>query len=164
MQMNPQNTAASRPRLWIIAGLMVVSTILFVIGAMIERSPDEMGEVPGAHEETGERAHQEQASHETLFGLSLENPWVITVAAFVWFVLAAGLLLWGQKVLVPVIILAAATALGDVREVWLQMEQSRPSIALLASTVAAAHVAIAILALVTWWAFRRSSASSRASS
>lgn len=162
MQVSPQNPAASRLRLWLIAGLMIVSTVLFVIGAMMERSPGETGEVPGAHEEAGEHAHQEHASHETLFGFSLETPWVITAAAFLWLVLAAGLLLWGQKVLVPITILAVATALVDVREVLLQMEQSRPSIALLAGTVAVAHVAIAILALVTWWAYRRSSASSLA--
>lgn len=159
MPVNPQGSVVSRPRLWLMAGLMVVSTILFVIGGMMERSPGEAGEVPSAHEEASEQAHQEQASHETLFGFSLESPWVITAVAFVWFVLAAGLLQWKQKVLVPVTILAAATALVDIREVLLQMEQSRPSIALLAGTVGVAHVTIAILALLTWLAHRRSFAS-----
>ncbi|MBI3661196.1 hypothetical protein HY230_12095 [Candidatus Acetothermia bacterium] len=154
----PQNSADSRTRFWLIAGLMVISTVLFIIGGMMERNPSEAGEAPGVHEEAGERAHQEPASNERVLGFNLENPWAITVVASVWFVLAAGLFRWGQRLLVPVAILAAATAFVDVREVLLQLGQSRTSIALLAGIVTVAHVAVAIFALVTWGAFRRSSA------
>jgi hypothetical protein len=139
----------SAARLWLIVGLIILSTGLFVIGSVIERNQGagahpEAEEMPGMHEGAG--------SHpESVWGIGTDSPWLVGAVVLVWLVLTVALLRYGQRAL-PVIILAAVLAIiWDVREVMAQVSNSNTSITTIASAVALTHATVAIMAGLTLW-------------
>ncbi|MBI1878076.1 MAG: hypothetical protein HYR94_07600 [Chloroflexi bacterium] len=176
--------SAPRTWLWLIAGLILISNILFVIGSVIEQSQGEASEVPGSHQTIGEsaatnegesgeasgthqegeethkqEAHSEAESREKILGLNLESPWLVAGFVFTWLVLVVALLRWGQWVLVPVILIAGVSTLLDLREVLFQIEQSHTNIAIVAGAVTFTHAGIVIVAILTMWLYRASAQS-----
>ena len=63
MQSKGHRNSLERTKLWLIGGLMVASTVLFVIGATIERRGGESHEISAAPQESGE-AHEAQEAGE----------------------------------------------------------------------------------------------------
>ena len=96
-----------------------------------------------------EETHQEGEGHqETVLGVNIESPWVLTVIVLGWLILAVALLRFGGWVLAVVIIAAAAATLFDIGEVLLQINEGNGGVAILATLVAVTHAAVAVLAFL----------------
>jgi hypothetical protein len=144
----------SRLRLTLV-GLLAVSTVLFGVGVIAERSNsdthaepeaaahvEESGEPEGAHEEVGEE-HDED---ERLLGVDLESTPLVVLAVLAGLglaVLAAGRIGRLRGFLLGVTIVALAWAALDIRELVDQIDESRTGIALVAAAVAVLHLAAA---------------------
>lgn len=98
--------------------------------------------------EPGAREIGEQS--ETLFGLNLENPWIVWGFVGVSLLLAVAVLRFGKPALLLAILLAGAAALLDGREVIFQFGRANTLIASLALLTALTHAAAAILAFMAW--------------
>jgi hypothetical protein len=168
--------AAPRIKLGLIATLIVISTLLFITGVTIERMggdggetaahqegvethSEQEGEEAHEHEEgtsesaeshvEAEEVHQEEEGHqETILGINIESPWVLTVIVLGWFVLVVALLRFGGWVLAVVMIAAIAATIFDIGEVLLQLNERNSGVAILAALVAVAHAATAVLAFL----------------
>ena len=162
------------------AALLAVSAVIFALAVLMERSGEsrklaeaseqlkagEAGEATKAGEsqegnEQGEGSHVEKAEAggsgghaEEIFGVNLENPWLVWGFVGVSLLLAAGVLRFGQPALLLAIPVAGVAALLDVREVFFQFGRANMLIANLALLIALAHAAAAILALMAWHALR----------
>ena len=174
MQSKEDREMIPRTKLWLIAGLMIIATILFVIGVTIERSggnqevgaahTEQVGEVHSdeannahvetsgeTHPEEGEQAHIEergQAHSEAIFGLNLESPLLVGAAVLVSLVLAGALLYFGHPVLLVIIPITVILMLLDVVEVIRQVDAANTGIATIAGVIALLHLVIIVLAIL----------------
>lgn len=174
MQSKEDREMTPRTKLWLIAGLMIIATILFVIGVAIERNGghQEVGEghsdeANNAHVETsgethseeGEQAHAEasgeapiekrgQAHSEAIFGLDLESPLLVGAAVLVSLVLAGALLYFGHPVLRVIIPVTVILMLLDVVEVIRQVGVSNIGIAAIAGVIVLLRLVIIVLAIL----------------
>ena len=145
------------PLRWTLVALLVVSTGLFAVGVIAERSDadehteataaevSEQGEGEAAHEESpaGE-AHDEEA--EALLGIDVESTPLVALAVIIGLAIAAlTATRLGQvpAFLLAVAVIALAWAVLDVREFLHQLDESRTGIALVAIVVAVLHLAAA---------------------
>ena len=171
MQLQVTDRAAARPLRLVLGGLIVVATILFVIGVAVERG-SAAREAPGLHQETGGASETpgeadehadapvtaagpvESAAHsETVLGLDLENPGVVTAIVVGWLVLLGSLFVFGRGALVVIALAALAATLLDLNEVLLQLGRGNTPVATLAVAVTVAHAALCFMA---GWAWLRS--------
>ena len=151
---------------WTLVALLAVSTVLFAVGVAAERSDADThapeaaqtaaGEAAETREEAGEaefdEGHAEPASGETrsederVLGIDLESTPLVVLAVLAGLGLAAltatrfGRL---RGFLLAVALVALAGAALDVREVLLQLDESRTGVALVAMMVAVLHLAAA---------------------
>jgi hypothetical protein len=157
----------SRLRCTLVA-LLAVSTVSFAVGVAAERSDADthapeaaQTEAAGAgaaetHEEAGaaesEEGHAEPASGETssederVLGIDLESTPLVVLAVLAGLGLAAlGATRFGRLrgFLLAVALVALAWAALDLREVLLQLDESRTDVALVAMMVAVLHLAAA---------------------
>ena len=161
----------SRLRLTLVA-LLAVSTVLFAIGVIAERSDsdthaepeaaahvDESSEHEGAHDEAdessasasveqgrGESGSESESDDERLLGVDLESMPLLVLAVLAGLglaVLAAGRIGRLRWFLLAVAVIALAWAALDIREVVHQIDESRTGIALVATAVAVLHLAAA---------------------
>lgn len=132
--------------------LVVLATAGFAVGIAIERATaeghaDETAThdeaIEGGHEEGGEEATAEPTGAETVLGLNLEST-PLVVAAVVGSLLLAGAVRARPR-LRPLLAVAAlamlAFAVLDVAEVLHQLDESRAGVAVVATFVAALHLA-----------------------
>jgi hypothetical protein len=179
--MKKQTKRLPPPQLGLIIGLIVLSTALFVLGISLERQLEANenanthveGEEGEIHNEGSEEAHDEAESSEsegeehgeegetpeaenhvdeTIVGINLENPWLITTAVVAWIVLALALLRFGYPVLYLIILAALVMGVMDVVELIRQLNIGHSDIAFVAALVAASHL---ILAIVSFMNLRR---------
>ena len=154
--------------------LLVISAALFAVGVAVERSqphrevvghatqpegsttgseaasPGESGvESPAAHAAEGSGAVTREAG-EKILGINPEST-ALVVAALVGSLLLAFAALRVERN-APILVVIAAAALVfaafDLREVFFQVDRSRPGVATIAALVAALHVAAAGAAIV----------------
>jgi len=155
----------------VLVGLIVLSTMAFTVGAILERSssdthaPQTGAEEPG-HEE-GEEAHSEEGGgtgepmsvsassegtegDEALFGIDPESTPLTVLAVVLSLVLAAGC--WWRPgwrwLLILTAVAMAVFAVFDVREVVRQFDESNTGLGLTALLVAVLHAAAAVTAVV----------------
>jgi hypothetical protein len=173
--------ALSRTKLLLLAGLMVLSTLLFVAGIALERAGSTVGArapipqaatavpagqavqegteareaqerqeaAPAAPQEGAEgTAAHEQAERNSVFGIDLESPWVIAGVVLGTVLLITALVVFGERVLLLVLLVAVVATLFDMREVVFQLGQARYGIAALAVEVAVSRLATAMVALL----------------
>lgn len=159
-----------RKQWFLIIGLIAISTLLFVVGIVVERQT-ENGEAPAIHEsssaasvanqESGEgEAGRDEAnevkpvaqnpvaaieSSESIMGVNLESPWLIAAAVGGWIVLAAALLRFGYPILPIISMVALAMLILDITEVVRQLNRSNTGLALLAAGVVLAHGTVAVV-------------------
>lgn len=159
----------SRTMLVLIIGLIVVSTVLFVTGVVIERGVSSNAaavsttqgqtsstsqDPDGGHESTStpQDSHKVQnnaGSHsESVFGLDLENPWFIAAFVLIWLLLIVALNRFGRIALPLVLLIAVIAMVLDVGEVMRKVGEANTVLATFAALVAVAHVVIAVLALL----------------
>lgn len=149
---------------WTLVALLAVSTVLFAVGVIAERSeaPEAAqteaagGEAAGTREGAGaaesEEGNAEPASDETsseqerVLGIDLESTALVVLAVLAGLGLAAltatrfGRL---RGFLLPVALVTLAWAALDLREVVDQLDESRTGVALAATMVAVLHLAAA---------------------
>ena len=141
------------PLRWTLVALLVVSTGLFAVGLIAERSDtDEHTEAAAAEvseQREGEAAHEESPAgedDEALLGIDVESTPLVALAVIVGLALAA---LTATRLgqlpgfLLAVAVIAVAWAALDVREVLHQLDESRTGIAVVAIVVAVLHLAAA---------------------
>jgi hypothetical protein len=154
----------------LLVALIVLSTVAFTIGSILERSSadthaSETGTEEPGHQEgegsgteegegSGEPAaaaeSQETGGGETLFGIDPESAPLLVVAVVLSLLLAAGCWLrpgWRWWLVLTALTMAAFGVL-DVREVIHQFDESNTALGLTALLVAALHAAAAITAVV----------------
>ncbi|HLZ56330.1 MAG TPA: hypothetical protein VKR06_05215 [Ktedonosporobacter sp.] len=161
-----QSTSSTRPlaRRWLILALSLIalSTVLFVTGVVIERgiaaapTSTHQGAQPGettsadpdgGHNETPSKSPPQGSGRtETVFGLDLENPFVVGAFVVVWLGLAVALLRLGRLAWVALLFVAIGAAVLDVTEVGRQWAEAHLTVALFAVLVALAHMALVVLA------------------
>jgi hypothetical protein len=168
--MNLSHTLSAQRLRWLIAGLVILSTILFVAGIVIERGGEthtnaathEESSEAESHTETetaegaegGASAEAEEAS-ENILGVNPEEPWVVTTVALGWVLLLGIALRFGGWTLAALALVAAIAAIFDAREVIHQVGQSNGLVATLAAIVTAAHIAVSLLAFYTFRTWSR---------
>ena len=153
----------------VLALLLVATAILFAIGATIERSQrhTESGtaetsksasHAEGSTSEAGEEAESPEAasgeetateSNEDLLGVDVESIPAIIGAVAVALLLAAAV--WWRRErpwLWATLAFGLVFTAGDVREVVHQLDESRTGVAVIAGILVAAHLAIAVLAVL----------------
>ena len=158
-------------RRWLIAtiGLILLSTILFLTGLMMEHSSGVAGpptsspqgvnasqDPDGGRDETPSFTLQHDSTNtehgnifgETIFGINLENPWLVGIFVLVWLVLAVALLRLGRIAWVALMVVAIGSGVLDVGEVRRQLIAAHTTLATFAILVTLAHVALAVLALL----------------
>ncbi|HEU5441463.1 MAG TPA: hypothetical protein VFU88_19410 [Ktedonobacterales bacterium] len=99
------------------------------------------GDPDGGHE-TGTGG----VGEERVFGLDLENPWIVEAFVAVWLGLAAAILRLGCLAWAATLGVALAASLLDVAEAGRQAAEAHPVLVTLAVLVALAHLALVILA------------------
>lgn len=162
--MNLSHTLTAQRLRWLIAGLVILSTILFVAGIAIERG-NETHTDAATHEESSEAeshpemetAEEAEWASENILGVNSEEPWVVTIVALGWVLLLGIALRFGGWTLAALALVAAIAAIFDAREVIHQVGQSHWLVATLAATVTVAHGAVSLLALYTFLAWSRMS-------
>ncbi len=159
--------------------LIVLSTALFVTGVVIERGgamsvptsshqdarpPANTSQDPdGGHDETPSTSSQKGPASpeygsvvaETVFGLDLENPWVVGAFVVVWLVLVMALVRLGRIAWVALLLATIGAVVLDVGEVGRQLAEANTIVATFAVLVVLTHVAIAVLALLVLLQSRR---------
>src|SRR6476469_2336323 len=143
------------PLSWTLVALIVVSTALFAVGVIAERSSTDTHTEPaaahaaetggesaaGAHGEggaseattSGETGHVESANghaeHERLLGVDVEPTPLVVLAV------AAGRVGLRRGCLLTVLVIGLAWAAFDIREVVHQLDESRTGVAVVAMAV-----------------------------
>ncbi|MEO5950866.1 MAG: hypothetical protein ABIQ44_00180 [Chloroflexia bacterium] len=169
------STGISKMRIWI-TGLILLSTLLFTIGVFAERTgtnthnesttttlatptpgennqENQEGSTEGTHTESNETALPSESAEtphtkgETILGIDIENPIVISVIVLGWLALIAGLFLLNRVGLVLIVLAGVASTVFDIGEALFQFGRANNTIAALAIVVAALHASIAILAI-----------------
>jgi len=163
----------ARKMLALIISLIVVSTALFVTGVVIERSGGTALATTSSHQDTPKAPITSQdpdGGHEgspsspsqrvpagqehvgvadaMVFGLDLENPWFVGAFVLVWLVLIAALVRLGRIAWLALLLVAIVAAVLDGGEVARKVGEANATVATFAVLVAAAHVALAVLALL----------------
>jgi hypothetical protein len=162
----------------VLAGLLVVSAILFAVGTTIERhqDSDHAGETAatGTHSEaaesgsessggstesgsrrTDERSQVHSETETRLFGVDTESVGLEVAAIALSFGLAIAVWLSRQRVvLVAVVVLGLVFAAGDARELAHQVSESRSGLAVIAAVLMGLHLVVAAVGAVL--AIRRS--------
>jgi hypothetical protein len=154
----------------LLVGLIVLSTIVFTVGSILERStadthaPETRTQEPSHQEgegsegggESGESSaassvgSEEIQGGETLFGIDPESTPLVVVAFVSSLLLAAGCWLrpaWRWLLVITALAMAVFAAL-DVREVVHQFDESNPALEWTALSVALLHGAAAITAVI----------------
>ncbi len=171
MTLKTTSKSLSRNTLRLIAGLILLSTVLFVVGIAAERSglgtaavsaPAESG-AGAVHPESGEGSAEMEAAEgtaksesetahatgvpaeESLLGISTENPWIVAAVVLGWLLLIAALYRFGVWVVGVILVAAIGSLLLDIGEVVRQLGAGNNLIALLAVLVTLAHAALAIV-------------------
>ena len=106
---------------------------------------------PGSQEEDSETI--EEHGEEAILGINPESTGIVVAVVVGWLVLAVGLLLFGTRfpiVLILVAVVAVAATILDVREVLGQVGRNNGGVAALAAVVTLLHAAIGILSLFIW--------------
>jgi uncharacterized membrane protein YdbT with pleckstrin-like domain len=140
----------------LLAGLIALSTALFVIGAAVERaSTNEQSphteQAREAHEADAHPAEERSPAHEEdgerLLGVDAESTGLVTAAAALSLLLAAAVqtIRTSHAPLTIAAIAMFAFAALDIREVAHQLDGSRGALAVLAATVATLHLSAAAL-------------------
>jgi len=136
-----------------LALLLVVSAGLFITGSILEQGHKEKtkstenGSETGAEDSAGSTHPETAKGSERLFGLDLERPGIVAAASVVTVALAGLVLGWrDRRALWLVGLFAIAFAVLDIREAFHQSSESRASLVVLASILAAIHLTAAILA------------------
>lgn len=180
MQSTSSTSLLERRWLILTISLIALSTVLFVTGIVIERggtlstptsshqhaqssattSPDPDGghnETPFTSSPQGPASpEQGNVVAETVFGLDLENPWVVGAFVLVWLLLVIALVRLGRIAWGGLLLVAVGAGVLDVGEVGRQFAEAHPVVATFAVLVMLAHGALAILALlVLVWSMRR---------
>lgn len=153
----------------LIVGLIVVGTALFVTGVIIEHSgggtpaaaSTTQGQTStgsldadGGHESTSSAQKSpmvqthEGLPNETVFGLDLENPWLVTAFVLIWLVFITALVRFGRIALPAVLLIAVVATVLDAGEVVRQIGEAKSLLASMAVLVTVSHVALAVLALL----------------
>jgi hypothetical protein len=155
----------------LLVSLIILSTVAFAVGAIVERSSGERaaegsGTVAPAHGEGGEAVEgveegggevapvsegsEEPNGEETLFGTDPESTPLVVLAIVGSLLLATGC--WFRPewrwLLVVTAFAMAAFAVLDLREVIHQLDESDTGLAIVAGAVATLHVAAAVTAIV----------------
>jgi hypothetical protein len=157
----------------LLVSLIVLSTVAFAVGAIVEHSRGELaaegsgteapaGEGDGAVEGSGEvgegggevapisEGSEEPNAEETLFGNDPESTPLVLLAIVASLLLAAGC--WFRPewrwLLVVTAFAMAAFAVLDLREVIHQLDESDTGLASVAGAVATLHVAAAVTAVI----------------
>lgn len=167
MQQRTYREVISVKRRWLLAGLIALSTILFLTGVAIEKSgggsaaaassqqpaqtPTDSGDPDGGHE--GSSPSQpvslgtaQAASAETILGLDIEAPWFLAAFILGWLLLGAALFRFGRLALILLLLVAVATTILDGAEIIHQIKEASTTLVTLAGLVAATHLVIAALA------------------
>lgn len=150
-----------------LAILLVASAALFAVATTMEKNARESESAAteesephaeGAEEGTTESTEghsdegsggsgRESAESERLFGIDLEQPWLIGLALAVSIGLAAAALLRARRGLfVPIAAFGLAFAALDAREVAHQTGESNAGLVALAATLTVMHLAVAVTA------------------
>jgi uncharacterized oligopeptide transporter (OPT) family protein len=140
----------------VLAGLLVVSAVLFAVGSTIERHQKKSESTVATHQEgsggesSGESA---TASHKekgvTLLGINTESLGLEILAIVSSLLLAAAVwLLRSRLVLLAIIGFGLVFAAGDVRELVHQINDSHAGIAAIAATLIVLHLIVAGTAAV----------------
>jgi len=150
--------------------LIALSTVLFVTGVVIERGarvstptnsqqpvqssattssdPDGGHDVtPSSSQQGSTSPEQGSVSAETVFGVDLENPWVVGVFVLIWLLLVIAIVRLGRIAWVGLLLVAVGAGVLDVGEVGRQLTEAHPVVASFAVVVTLAHIALAVLAL-----------------
>jgi len=167
-----------RTAFWLIAGLLIISAALFVIGVAVERAGENAGVSPvhqdattapkpadsddgegqsnsgEGHVDTPTTAQTAPVQNESFLGIDLENPWLVGAAVLGSLILIGALWRFGYRALPIVVLFAIAEALFDVGEVLRQIQRNNTLIILLAGLVLVAHSAVAIVSLLSLYKYR----------
>lgn len=153
--------------------LLIVSTALFTVGVLVERSSEQSEESErseqaqsaaapeeaehaddGAAAEGSETARSEEEAHadeERLLGINLESTALIILGAAFGLLLAAVCAVGSGRrrpgVLLAVAVVLIAWAVLDIAELMRQIDASQTGIAVLAGAVAVLHLAAAAVAI-----------------
>lgn len=156
----------SRKILVLTISLVVISTLLFITGVIIERSGVTVSAPSTSQQQTTQGSnpsHDADGGHESttptdvshgsvpdamLFGLDLENPWVVGAFAFVWLVLIAALVRFGRSAFLAILLAAIITTVLDVGEVLRKAGEANTLVLTFAVLVAVAHLALVAVALL----------------
>jgi hypothetical protein len=147
----------------LLVSLIVLSTVAFAVGAIVEHSSgesahDQGGEAVEGSGEAGEggevapisEGSEEPNGEETLFGNDPESTPLVVLAIVASLLLASGC--WFRPewrwLLVVTAFAMAAFAVLDLREVIHQLDESGAGLASVAGAVATLHVAAAVTAVI----------------
>lgn len=175
-QSKHRNVIPERLR-WLLAGLIALSTILFLTGVAIEKSgggntaaasgqqqaaqtPTDSGDPDGGHEgsspsQPASAGTAQAAPAETILGLDIEAPWFLAAFLLGWLLLGAALFRFGRSALVVLLLVAVATVILDGAEIVHQIKEANTTLVTLAGLVAVAHLVIAALSGLTLVSQRR---------
>jgi hypothetical protein len=151
----------------VLALLLLVSAALFAVGTGLEHhhagSAHQEVTTPPSTEGGGESGTDEQPSEsasapaeatgtsETVAGVDLESPWLISAAVLVSVLLA--FLAWrveNPALLLLIVTVGLILAVLDVREVVHQVHEGRASLVALSAIVGVLHLGVAVVALIVW--------------
>lgn len=171
MQETQSRRLVSGRMLILAVGVIALSTALFVSGVVIERGGGAAttsvsssqattptttlsGDPDGGHE--GAPANPPQGApakgtpgggtDERVFGLDLENPWLVSGFVLLWLALIAGLIRLGRLAWVALLLIALLATVLDVGEVLRKVGEANTTVASIAVLVAIAHGALVVLA------------------
>jgi len=167
--------------LTIIVTVILLSTALFVVGVLIERSPTTLVPTPGSktpptsvssadpdggHECTASGSAEPAprgappigGSNERVFGLDLESPWLVGAFVLAWLLLMGALFRLGRMAWFALLVVALVTGILDVGEIARKVGEANTTVAIFAVVVAVAHVSLAALADLVLVRGRRGSA------
>jgi hypothetical protein len=141
----------------LLVSLIVLSTVAFAVGAIVEHSSREpaaegSGTEAPAHDEVApvSEGSEEPNGEETLLGTDPESTPLVVLAIVASLLLAAGC--WFRPewrwVLAVTAFAMAALAVLDLREVIHQLDESDTGLAFVAGAVATLHVAAAVTAVI----------------
>lgn len=145
----------------VLAGLLVVSAVLFAVGSTVERHQQHNESPAATHAEGSEESSDESSverdtatethgeSGVKVFGVNTESVG-LEIAAIVASLVLAAAVLFVRRPLVWLVVVAFGVvfAVGDVRELAHQINESRAGIATMAAVLVALHLAIAGIAAV----------------
>ena len=172
MTLMTRGQSLPRSALWLVAGLLLISAVFFVTGVAIERSGENQAisalqsnvSVPKSadsdtdggegHVDAPTTTQTTPAQTEAVLGIDLENPWLVGAVAVSSLLLIAALLRFGYRVLPIIVLFAVATGLFDTSEVLRQTQRNNLPVLLFAGVVLAAHVAVAVVALLNLYKHR----------